>query len=135
MSQPGGMFSDPSSNPPVTGEGNKVPFPWWFQNWETIPSQDGNLGPKTAVTSSLDLALGPQDDPASSQDMEHVRTCVCTPSGKLLLFSAGTSLRGHVTRAEGAARAQALAQSRPLHQLFCKPLVLWGLRLLLVQVS
>ena len=78
MSQPGGMFNDPSSNPPVTGEGNKVPFPWWFQNWETIPSQDGNLGPKTAVTSSLDLALGPQDDPASSQDMERVCVCVYT---------------------------------------------------------
>ena len=77
MSQPGGMFNDPSSNPPVTGEGNKVPFPWWFQNWETIPSQDGNLGPKTAVTSSLDLALGPQDDPASSQNMERVCVCVC----------------------------------------------------------
>ena len=39
-------------------------------------------------------------------------------------------LRGHVTRAEGAARARALAQSQPLHELFCKPLILWGLRLL-----
>ena len=30
------------------------------------------------MTSSLDLALGPQDDPASSQNMEHVRVCVYT---------------------------------------------------------
>ena len=34
-----------------------------------------------------------------------------------------------MTRVEGAARAWAL-QSWPLHRLFCKPLVLWGLRLL-----